>query len=73
MLTDDEIEAVILACMATEGGASEADMERAVDWAAQTRIASLVLDMVLAGDLAVSIGPDGEPVFSAREGGGGGD
>src|SRR5690625_4146668 len=70
MLTDDEVRAVILACAHAPDGATEEDMGAAIRWAQGARTESLMLDLVLEGRVAITM-RDGEPVFSAREGGGG--
>lgn len=70
MLTDDEVRAVILACASAPGGATEEDMKAAVQWAQQVRTDATLLDLALDGMVGITI-RDGEPVFSAREGGGG--
>ena len=61
ILTEREQEALV---MAFQGPFTEAELERAFEWAEWVRINTVMLDLVLDGSIKIMVDAEGELLFS---------
>ncbi len=64
LLTDREIEDLTVGFLEhSDGGATVEEVEAMVEWARGARVAALLVDMVLAGEIVILEMKDGEPLL----------
>ena len=66
ILTEDEVQAIIMAVLDDGEAHEEAEMERCVEWAKDTRVNAAVLQLVLDGKLIVGV-KDGKIAFNGKK------
>jgi hypothetical protein len=64
ILSETEAAVLILAFLDGSDGKTEAEIQKAIDWAETVRIDAALLMLVLKGDLRMAFNADGDPEFA---------
>lgn len=67
-ITDDEMQAIIMACLdgASEGWVAEDEVMAFVDWCEERRFDWTIVQLVMSGHVLVRRAVDGEWIFTSR-------
>jgi len=63
LLSNNEIDRLILLMASRDEGATEEEMEECVRWARRVRLEATFLELILNGEVEVRFNPAGIPVF----------
>lgn len=68
LLSDEEIQKVIISIMEGKEEVDEAEISQAVDWAVNAKLGGILFDMVQSGNVAIA-GMEGElnPLITVRQ------
>ena len=69
VLIEDEVRALLLALLTfrKDTGATEAEMEKVIDWAMKVKMESTILQCVFEGNIVIDVTESGQVLFAISE------